>query len=266
MNIVLIGAGNLATWLGRALLRTEHNVCQVYSRTDESAIALSEQLHCVYTTSLQDLYADADLYVVAVKDHALSEVLDALSLSTTTRERIVHTAGSVPMDVFTAYKWQQYGVFYPLQTFSASRNVDSTAIPFFIEASTPELLEQLKTLACCLTTSVYELDSEHRKWLHLSAVFACNFTNHCYALAQQILSRSGMPFEVLLPLIDETAAKVHQLEPVKAQTGPAVRFDENILATQRDLLASGGFDLDALYVQMSESIHRLVQAYKKTDT
>ena len=124
----------------------------------------------------------------------------------------VHTAGSVPMSVWQGYA-NHYGVFYPMQTFSKKREVDFKEIPFFIESSEPKYVELLKEIAATMSQRVYEADSEQRKSLHLAAVFTCNFTNHMYALAADLLEKYQLPFEVMLPLIDETARKVHELPP-----------------------------------------------------
>ena len=252
-EVVLIGAGNVATHLGRALQRTGHRVRQVYSRTEASASALAGELGTSFTTSLEEVRTDARLYIVALKDSALQELLPAIVKG---REGalFVHTAGSMPMELWQGVAWR-YGVLYPMQTFSKGREVDFAEVPFFVEANGAEDLEALKALARRLSPKVYEATSGQRKSLHIAAVFACNFTNHMYALCDELLTRHGIPFEVMLPLIDETARKVHQLKPIDAQTGPAVRYDENVIRRHLAMLE----DMPAvqeLYEKISESIHR----------
>ena len=132
--------------------------------------------------------------------------------------------------------------------------MDFKEIPIFIEGADSETVALLRTLAESISRSVYEMGSEQRRFLHLAAVFACNFTNHCYALAAEVLEMQGIPFSVMLPLIDETARKVHELHPHDAQTGPAVRYDENVISMQRQLLA-GHPDLQEVYSLLSRSIH-----------
>jgi predicted short-subunit dehydrogenase-like oxidoreductase (DUF2520 family) len=143
-----------------------------------------------------------------------------------------------------------------MQTFSKERRVDFSRIPVFIEGSDAATLDLLRTLAASVSRQVTELSSEARRHLHLAAVFASNFTNHCYALAAEVLSRHGLPFSVMLPLIDETAAKVHDMLPADAQTGPAVRYDTQVIEAQSQLLAALP-QAREVYDVMSRSIHGL---------
>ena len=179
--------------------------------------ALVEAGHEVVTVNsrtLDGLPREADVFIIAVKD----------------------TAGSLALSLFEG-KTKHYGVFYPMQSFSKERRVDFRQIPIFLEASDGESLDTLRALAVTISDSVYELTTSERKYLHLAAVFACNFANHCYTLAADVLAQHGLPFSVMLPLVDETARKVHQLSPREAQTGPAVRHDETVMAMQSQLLA-----------------------------
>lgn len=159
------------------------------------------------------------------------------------------------MDVFRGHA-RRYGVLYPMQTFSKDCPVDFKEIPVFVEASAPDVLAQTEQLACSVSDRVEEMSTERRRCLHLAAVFACNFVNHCYALAADVLGRDGIPFDVMWPLIDETARKVHRLPPVEAQTGPAVRYDRNVMDRQCAML-DGEPERKALYEMMSQSIHAL---------
>ena len=254
MKIILIGAGNLATHLGKAIFAAGHDVVQVFSRTMQSATALASEVGAQPVTDISDVRADADMYVVSVKDSALAELIPALCKGKETKV-FLHTAGSIPMDVFQGMALH-YGVLYPMQTFSKQREVDFSQIPCFIEANDEHALQQIGDVAHQVSSRVYHLASEDRKYLHLSAVFACNFVNHCYALSQEILEEHGIPFDVMLPLIDETAAKVHELDPKDAQTGPAVRYDENVLRAQGALLKSNP-QIKDIYDRMSMSIHKL---------
>ena len=154
------------------------------------------------------------------------------------------------MSLFEGYT-SRYGVFYPMQTFSKERLVDFAEIPLFIEGDDPAI----RQLAESISRRVYELSTEARKYLHLSAVFACNFVNHCYALSAALLEQHGLPFDAMLPLIDETARKVHELHPHDAQTGPAVRYDENVIRMQTALLADNP-ELQQIYELLSLDIHR----------
>ncbi|MBQ6406034.1 MAG: DUF2520 domain-containing protein [Prevotella sp.] len=231
MKVVLIGRGRLATNLLAALQQAGHEVVSINSRT------------------LEGLPLEADAFIVAVKDSALEEVIRR---ATKGREHqlFLHTAGSMPMSLFEGHT-SRYGVFYPMQTFSKERLVDFAEIPVFIEGADPAI----RPLAESISRRVYELSTEARKYLHLSAVFACNFVNHCYALSAELLEQHGLPFDVMLPLIDETARKVHELHPHDAQTGPAVRYDENVIRMQSALLADNP-ELQQIYELLSLDIHR----------
>ena len=253
-RVVLIGAGNVATHLGMALKRAGHEVMQVYSRTETSASALAERLGVPFAISLDEVFADADLYIVSVKDAVLQELLPSVVKG---REGalFVHTAGSMPMDVWKGIA-VRYGVLYPMQTFSKQRAVNFEEVSFFVEASGAEDLKTLKEIAGLLSPRVYEANSGQRKYLHLSAVFACNFANHMYALSAHLLKQQNLPFEAMLPLIDETARKVHELLPQDAQTGPAVRDDRNVMSSHMDLLSDEP-EIRELYEKISESIYRM---------
>jgi predicted short-subunit dehydrogenase-like oxidoreductase (DUF2520 family) len=248
LDIVLLGAGRLATNLGKALVGHGHRVKAVYSRTLASAQALADRLECPATDSIRELPQEADAFILSIKDDALAEVISRLAEGRR-QQLMLHTAGSVDADIFAPYA-ERYGVLYPMQTFSKEREVNFSEIPLFIEGSDPAI----RPLAESISRHVYPLASADRKQLHLAAVFASNFVNHCYALSADILERSGLPFSVMLPLIDETARKVHYLHPLDAQTGPAIRYDTDIISMQASLLEHQP-TAKAIYELMSQSIH-----------
>ena len=252
MNITLIGAGNLATQLGIAAREAGHAIIQVYSHTLCNATALAEQCGAQAIDSLSKLSDTADIYVVAVKDAVLADVVSEACRG---REEKVfaHTAGSMPIDIFNGQA-RHYGVLYPMQTFSKQRKADFSLIPVFTEYNDAKANSLITALANSLSDKVTALSSADRRHLHLAAVFACNFANHCFSLAADVMERHGMTFDMLLPLIDETVEKVHEMHPLIAQTGPAIRYDENVLSRQRSLL--DGDDLaQTIYDTMSKSIH-----------
>ena len=249
-NITLIGAGNLATQLGRGLKNAGLSIRQVFSRTEESAATLAAVLDCPHTTSLMDIQL-SDLLIISVKDDALETVLKQLDPG---QSIVVHTAGSVPMEMLAKYT-SNFGVFYPLQTFSKSRDIDFSNVPICLESSSSVIYEELEGLAEILSQTVRPVNSEERKMLHLAAVFTCNFVNHFYNLGDQLLEEKGMDFALLKPLILETAEKVMDMRPAEAQTGPAVRFDETIINKHLNLL-SGYPDLQKIYSFVSDSIYR----------
>ena len=253
MKIVLIGAGNLATHLGKALHAAGHDMVQVFSRTMQSAEPLASLLDAEPLTDMAQVRDDADVYIFSVKDSALEQLISRLCGGE--KKVFLHTAGSMPMSVFWG-KALHYGVLYPMQTFSKQREVDFSIIPCFIEANDEFAQKQIEGLAVQISHRVYQLSSEDRRYLHLSAVFACNFANHCYAVSQELLQQHGIPFDVMLPLIDETAAKVHGMTPKDAQTGPAVRYDENVIGKQIQLLENQPY-FQKIYDCMSKSIHEL---------
>lgn len=256
-SIVFVGAGNLATNLAKALYRKGFRIAQIYSRTEKSARALAQVVEADFTTDLSAVATDAQLYIVSLKDGALVQLLPRMVVG---KERAmwVHTAGSIPMDIWTGVSVAHYGVFYPMQTFSKQREVDFRTIPIFVEGASEEDARFLKEVATALSDKVYEATSEQRKSLHLAAVFTCNFTNHLYALAAELLKKYNLPFDVMLPLIDETAAKVHELAPRDAQTGPAVRYDENVMNGHLQMLADEP-RLQEVYRMLSESIHQMAE-------
>ena len=230
MRIALIGRGRVATHLLKALLQAGHEVVSVNSRT------------------LEELPLEADVYILSVKDSALQDVIRN-AVKGREGQLFVHTAGSMSMDLFKGC-CARYGVLYPMQTFSLDREVNFREIPLFIEASDAATFQQIRALADSVSQHVYELSTADRRYLHLAAVFACNFTNHCYALAADVLAQKGLPFDVMLPLID-----------------PAVRGDQNVMDAQSALLDDR---LATIYMLMSESIkdekERYDQLRLKEDT
>ena len=248
-QVTLIGAGNLATQMGKALLKAGVKIIQVYSRTEEAARELAAVLDTDYTNESEKINLSADLVLVAVKDDAIESILAKLECR---QVKIAHTAGSVPLNVLEGYS-DHCGVFYPLQTFSKSREVNFREIPVCVEANSAEMLHELKDLAMKISENVCEINSTEREILHLSAVFTCNFVNHFYFLGADLLKENNLSFNLLKPLILETAAKVMELNPYAAQTGPAIRYDETIINKHLNLLETQP-ELRKIYSFVSESI------------
>ena len=252
MKISLIGSGNLATNIGVALFNSGNKVVQVYSRTISNAESLADRIGACAVDNIDNISDDADLYIVALKDDAIEKIIPSLCKNKYDKY-FFHTAGSLSMKIFMGYA-EHYGVLYPMQTFSKQRIVDFKVIPCFIETSDEFAKSVLEDVCGAISNRIYELSSENRKYLHLAAVFACNFANHCYEISSEILNKNGIPFDVMLPLIDETAKKVHDVKPKDAQTGPAVRYDENVISRQMQLLNE--FPLNQkIYDMMSKAIH-----------
>ena len=255
MRISLIGAGRVATHLGRVLLKRGHEIVQVYSRDVNHAEALASGISADAVSEIAQLNTDIDLAIIAVSDQAISQVIEQLS-NVLKDVLIVHTSGSTNLSVLTQYH-SRSGVFYPLQTFSLEREVDWANTPLFVEAVESQDLKFLNTLAQSLSQRVYQYDSEQRLSLHLAAVFACNFSNYCYDMAKQVVDAKQVDFSLLYPLILETAKKATEYDPSQVQTGPAMRGDQNILNMHQQMLVdSGREDLQQCYQMMSEQISK----------
>ncbi len=234
MRIALIGAGRVASCMGPRLKQAGHTVTGVYSRT----LANAEQLAKVVGSPAFDCLEsvpEADVYLVMLSDDALLQLAPAIVKG---REKalFLHTAGSVPMDLWKEAGAKCYGVLYAMQTFSKGADIDWPEVPVFVEGCNPAELEIVRNLASDLSGKVTELSSEGRKKLHVAAVFTCNFSNHMYAIAQKLLATEGVPFSVMLPLVRETARKVETMSPEDAQTGPAIRGDRKVMDQHLELL------------------------------
>lgn len=260
-KIILIGAGNVAHHLAPALLQAGINLCQIYSRTLESARELGKKTGITYTSDIFAVYPDGDVYIFCVSDDSLLSVFKSLRINEDAL--VIHTSGSVPLDIFKPY-CLNYGVLYPLQTFSKTRNLDFGEIPLCVEASNKEVLKTLNQIAAKLSSKVYEISSEKRKELHLAAVFANNFTNHLYHIAAKLLEKEELDFHLLRPLIFETAHKVMQMIPENAQTGPARRGDSSILNLHKNMLKEDR-NIQTLYALLSQSIQETYSRKEKKE-
>jgi len=235
MKIVIIGAGNLSTHLSKALQNSGFEIAQVYSRTKATAKVLSDILQVPYTTSIGNIHRDASLYIISISDDAIKSVSEDLKFI---EGLVIHTSGSVSINVFSSL-FKNYGVLYPLQTFSKTRTVEFSNIPVFLEANTQENYQTLSTIAKAISNKVYKATTAERMKLHLSAVFCCNFVNHLYQLSKQIVQQAGFDFSELAPLILETAHKaVSSGNPKSIQTGPAIRNDQKVIQMHLDYLSS----------------------------
>ena len=246
-NIILVGSGNVATHLGIALQKGNYPIVQVYSRSIENAKKLAEKLNTNYTNDLTQLKA-ADLIIVSVNDDAISKVLSQIKNTS-----IVHTSGSIGMNIFNDH-FSNYGVLYPLQTFNKEVNLNISEIPFCIEGNNLAFEKQLTTLAKQLSNNVVLMDSEQRKQVHIAAVFACNFSNQMFSIADDLLAEKNLDFKILLPLIKQTIAKLSTNKPKAVQTGPAKRNDNNII--QEHIKHINKQEVKDLYQEISNNIIR----------
>ena len=250
MKIALIGAGNVAVHIAKALHENGADITQVYSRNIANAKSLAQKMGSAYIDDIAHLDLSADAYIFAVKDDAIEDLLEQSGRKID--KLLIHTAGCVPMDIFQKYA-DNYGVIYPLQTFSKNKAIDFRAVPVFVEANNETALNQLLKIANSLSNNIIQTNSAQRKKLHLAAVFACNFTNYLYDIAAETVQKAGLPFDVLQPLIAETADKIKTLTPREAQTGPAVRHDEQTMQQHLRLLENQP-ELQKIYKQLSEGI------------
>jgi predicted short-subunit dehydrogenase-like oxidoreductase (DUF2520 family) len=234
MKIVIIGRGNVATNLEYAF-RKKGVDCQMVSSRENL-----------------DTLPSANVYIYSVKDEALTEV--AVKVTGKEKALHLHTSGTMPISVFGSDK-PHAGVFYPFQTFSKKHIIeDFSKIPIFFEAKGIDDISAVYSLALTITSHVYETTQHDRERLHIAGVYACNFTNLMYTLAAEQLSGTHIPFTALLPLIDETAAKIHTLSPREAQTGPARRGDENVMTHHKTILANE--EQRQIYQLLSEQIQK----------
>ncbi|MEI6554369.1 MAG: DUF2520 domain-containing protein [Paludibacter sp.] len=232
MEIVFIGSGNVATHLAVAFKEMGVVVKQVFSKNIANAETLAEKVDAEPISDISKLYKDADFYFYALKDNALRTILMQIDMPAGIQ---VHTGGTMSIKEFDGFS-TRFGVFYPLQTFSLERSIEITNTPILIEGCSMDVQKQLLALAGIISDKVILMNSESRMKVHLAAVFACNFSNYLCDIASQILVNSGISFDLILPLIEETAEKLKTLSPYEAQTGPAVRMDEMIISKHLDLL------------------------------
>ena len=245
IKIVIIGSGNVAQHLVQAF---ENNaaveIIQIYSRKENSKIAGIDTYRMVYDLAF---LKEADLYIIAVSDDAIADVSSQLPFE---NRLVVHTSGSASLTSLDSKN--RKGVFYPLQTFTKGKAIDFKTIPFCLEAQLESDYALLEKVASAISYSIHKIDSHQRKALHVAAVFVNNFTNHLYQIGKDICDEHLLPFEILKPLIAETANKVQSLSPLDAQTGPAKRHDQNTIDAHLALLTDS--NQKEIYKILTQSI------------
>jgi predicted short-subunit dehydrogenase-like oxidoreductase (DUF2520 family) len=248
-NISFAGAGRVAEALCKEMFHAGFRIEVIVSETKVNGQPLADSCNATWSSDLQ-FPGSTNIIIVAVPDHRLKTVLETLKCETGTL--VAHTAGSIGLDVFPEHI-KQKGVFYPLQTFTKDSKVNFTGLPFFLESSDDKSSEILKNLVESIHGKVHFVDTEQRRMLHLSAVFVCNFTNHMLTLGKEVVLKTGFPFDILYPLINETISKAIVLGPENSQTGPAVRLDRNTIEKQLELLSFSP-ELQRIYNEMTISI------------
>ncbi|MBT8316020.1 MAG: DUF2520 domain-containing protein [Lutibacter sp.] len=246
IKVVILGGGNVAYHLTNEFLKnTSVKLVQVYNRNLINIEYLKNKTSI--TNRITEL-KDADIYIIAVSDNAITQLSSKLSLP---NKLVVHTSGS--SGIKDLYSSSNKGVFYPLQSFSKNSLLNFLEIPICIEAENEDDEMLLEKLAKSISTNCYKINSEQRKYLHMAAVFVNNFVNHLYQLGNEICEENKVPFEILLPIIKETANKIVELSPYEAQTGPAKRNDTKTIEKQQSLLTA---NKQEIYTLLSKSIYK----------
>lgn len=253
MDITLIGSGNVATHMAAAFKNAGHKIVQVYSPNYQNAALLAYHVGAEAIDNLNDIDPGTGVFVISVKDDAIAEVAGKLSVY---QKLILHTSGAT-----TLLAGANTGVLYPLQTFSKIKEVDFSQVPLCIEGSHGQVTGLIEQLAHTISKNVYRVDSAQRKILHLAAVFACNFPNALYAIAQGLLAEHQLDFNLLRPLIMETAQKVQESFPAEVQTGPAIRRDEKTMNDHLKLLNNQP-ELQQVYQLLSQRIIKMDDVIK----
>lgn len=248
MQIVIIGSGNVAYHLAKAFVLNNIPLAQIFGRNEEELRKISGELNIHFST---EHLQEADLYIICVSDRSVEDVSKMIVRKDCL---VAHTSGSLPKEILAGD--YRKASFYPLQTFSKSKALDYSKIPFFVEAENENDLQTLFTIASKISENVMESTHEKRKYIHLTAVFACNFVNHLFARAKEISDLQEIPFDYFLPLIDETVQKIHEIDPKSAQTGPAVRNDRRILELHQQLLQGESLEI---YNTMNHSIKKMYE-------
>jgi predicted short-subunit dehydrogenase-like oxidoreductase (DUF2520 family) len=255
-TISFAGAGKVAGALCMELHNKGHQIQLIVSRGEKDGRSLAEKCNSRWSDELV-FPVTTEIIIVAVPDHSLKKVLSRIKCDK--RTIVAHTAGSFGLEVFPE-NLKHNGVFYPLQTFSKDRKTDFQSVPVFIEFSDKISERVLKSLAESISCSAHFSDTEHRRLLHVAAVFVSNFTNHMFTAGKEVADKAGFPFEVLKPLILETVKKALEMDPENSQTGPAVRYDINTIEKHLDLLSFSP-ELKSIYGEMTRAI---TQYYNKT--
>ena len=249
MKIVILGSGNVAFHLAKAFSEKGISISQVFGRNKADLKEISEKFKIPCSTT--DL-ASADFYIIAVSDDFVGEISKIILQNNCL---VAHTSGSLPKEILVGN--YRKASFYPLQTFSKIKDLNYSEIPFFVEAENVDDLKMLEDLASKISKNVMKSDYEKRKYIHLTAVFACNFVNHLFARGKEISDSQNIPFHYFIPLIEETVAKIREIDPKLAQTGPAIRNDERVLKIHEELIQDE--EQLKIYQTMNESIKKMYE-------
>lgn len=252
LSVTIIGAGNVATTLGVHLKKKGIAIQQIYSTTFSSSKKLARTLNAEAIKNLSELSLKSDIYILAVNDDSIEKVVTQLKLKD---KIIVHTSGTVEMFILKKAS-KNFGVFYPLQTFSKNNSSSLKKVPILIEGNTKKTESILSDLGKLISHEIHFINSNQRKQIHLAAVLVSNFTNHLYALSEEYLKKEKIDFKLLLPLIKKVTENLENSSPKKNQTGPAKRGDKKTMQEHLTLLKKDK-NLAMIYSLMSKSIKEL---------
>jgi len=250
-TIHFIGAGNVATHMAKAFDAKAFDINSVWSRKEENAIYLARKMKAKHLLSPKEIKDKASFIIVSVPDNALEEVLQDCYFENAI---LLHTSGTLQMEALAKYA-ANYGVIYPLQSFSKTKETDFSSVPILYEGKTADIAADIKKISQQISNTAIELDSERRKYYHLAAVFSSNFVNHLFHITQNICKKEGIDFPLLLPLIKETVDKIRRLPAAEAQTGPAFRNDTKVLEAHLNALDDD--NIKEIYQLLSTSIQKM---------
>lgn len=251
-KIAILGAGNVAWHLAPALENIGHEVMQIYARDIRQATKITERLYMAEPTDLVDFSeSNAEIFILAVTDSGIPNLADEVILPE--GSLLVHTSGSQPLSILGYSSASFTGIMYPLQSFTKGRKLDFAEVPFLIESEDDSSLTKIRNLATSLSGQVYDVKSTDRKAIHIAAVFASNFTNHLIRIAEEIIEKQGLDFEILKPLLVESLSKTLEIGAKNAQTGPASRADVDTLEDHLQFLRKND-TISEIYRLISQDI------------
>lgn len=252
-EVTIIGSGNVATHLAKAIKENISDSIHIHGRTEVSVKQLASEIKASYSVDHSNVPFDSQLYIISVSDDAVEDIVkNDILKEKVNNNLIVHTAGSIPMDILSPLS-ENYGVFYPLQTFSKFKSTNFKKVPLCLEANSGFNYDKLSKYALKISDLVKRINSEQRQYLHLAAVFANNFSNRMFAVAEEILKEHQIDFEILIPLLNETVNKIQKSKPSSVQTGPAKRNDLKVIEKHLHLL-NDHKELKELYLLISQNI------------
>jgi predicted short-subunit dehydrogenase-like oxidoreductase (DUF2520 family) len=250
MKIVIIGAGNVAFHLIKSITNSGHQLVQIYNRTIENIKESTKKIPL--SDSIGGIYPNADIYIICVKDNAIEEIANQLKMN---NKLVLHTSGNRTMDILQNSS-SNYGIFYPIQSFTKEIPLNFKKVPIIIEANNAEALEMLKSFAESISERVIEMNLEKRQKLNIAGVFVNNFTNHLYHLMDEYLDKESIDFSILHPIIQNTVDKIKIKSPRACQTGPAIRNDQETIENQKKILEKE-IELLKIYNEFTQGIMKL---------